>query len=302
MADRRVPVAFITFNRPDTTKEVFAAIRAAAPERLYHISDAPREGNADDAVKVEECRSYVREHLDWDCELVCVYADKNMGCRERVSSGITEVLSKEERIIILEDDVVPSQAFFPYCEALLELYADDPKVMMISGTNLVREWESGQDYCFSCFPSVWGWATWARAWKDYDASVRDWPERKASGEFKGIYGKKRYLFLKRDIESVYSGKKDTWDIQWDYCRHSHRGLGIVPRGNMVRNIGFDREDATHTKSATKEDFSYTAMALPPYKKLPVIRDLAYDRAYLKKYFGLQKLLGFLKKKLEKIKK
>ena len=296
MKNCSVPVAFITFNRPDTTAQVFAKIREARPEKLYHISDAPREGKASDEEKVAACKELVKKGIDWDCELHCVYAESNMGCKGRVWSGITEVLTKEEQTIILEDDVVPEPDFFPYCETLLKLYADDPRVMMISGTNLVRDKKIGGPYAFSCFSSIWGWATWARAWKLYDPDVKDWPQRDKEGSLRGIYGKKRYLFLKRDVESVYTKKKDTWDIQWDYCRHTHRGLGIVPAENLVVNIGFDREDATHTKESTKEDFSCGSVRFP-LEKLPVKRDLEYDRAYLAKYFGMKKLVNFAKKKL-----
>ena len=116
------PVAFIIFNRPDTTKRVFEAIREAKPEKLYLISDAPREGREDDEAKVAETRAYVEEHIDWECQVKKNYATENMGCKMRVSSGITWVLEQEEDTIILEDDVLPNQDFFRYCQEMLEKY------------------------------------------------------------------------------------------------------------------------------------------------------------------------------------
>ena len=107
-----IPIAFITFNRPDTTKVVFAEIAKVQPKTLYLISDAPREGNADDEKKVAECRSYVESHINWPCDLHKVYADKNMGCRDRVYTGITHVFDHEEKAVIIEDDVVPGPGFF----------------------------------------------------------------------------------------------------------------------------------------------------------------------------------------------
>ena len=294
-----IAIAFIIFNRPDTTKEVFEKIAEVKPRRLYLISDAPREGNEDDKVKVRECRAYVESRIDWPCHLTKIYADKNMGCRDRVYTGITEVFEHEEKAVIIEDDVVPGPGFFEFMEEMLNMYEHEPKVMMVSGTNLLRNYRMQEPYCFSCFPSIWGWGSWARAWKYYDVDVSDWPQRKEDGSLKGIYGPLTYNYLKLDIERVYTKEKDTWDIQWDYCRHVHRGLGIVPRANMVRNIGFDREDATHTKSSTKEDFSYGEMKLPLNLRLPVRRSREYDRAYLNKYFGLSKITGFIKKKLGK---
>ena len=294
---RDIPVCFITFNRPDVTEQAFECIREAAPKVLYHVSDAAREGNEEEARKVAECREYVDDHCDWDCRLIKVYADENMGCKNRVYTGISHVLEREKYCIIIEDDILPSQDFFPYCEELLKMYEDDPRVMMVSGINLVRSHILDKPYTFSCFPGIWGWATWARAWKEYDPDVSDWPQRKADGSLVGIFGKKRYFFHKRDIESVYTKKKDTWDIQWDYCRHVHGGLGIVPRENMIRNIGFDRDDATHTKGHNDDDFSYGDMTFPLPKLTEIKRDIEYDRAYLKKFFGLKKITGFIKKKV-----
>ncbi|MBO6205868.1 MAG: hypothetical protein J6O73_02915 [Lachnospiraceae bacterium] len=290
------PVAMIFFNRPDTTKEVLDAIRVAKPSKMYLISDAPRAGRADDEEKVTACRKLVEEGIDWPCEVHKNYAESNMGCRDRVASGISWVLSQENCTIILEDDVVPAPDFFPYMDTMLEAYKDNPKVMMVSGTNLLKNYSMDKPYIFSCFSSIWGWGTWARAWEKYDVDVKSWPEVKKSGRLMGIHGRFSYMFLKKDIESVYTHAKDTWDIQWDYCRHMNRGLGIVPRANLIRNIGFDREDATHTTGSTAEDFSYGIIEFPlPVEKV-IRRDLEYDRAYINKYFGLNKVINFVKKK------
>jgi hypothetical protein len=90
MFELTTPVAFIIFNRPDTTKEVFEKIREAKPKKLYLISDAPREGREDDVEKVNETRGYVESHIDWDCELHKNYAESNMGCKNRVYTGIPD--------------------------------------------------------------------------------------------------------------------------------------------------------------------------------------------------------------------
>ena len=303
MADKEfklsVPVMMIIFNRPDTTKEVFEGIRRAKPPKFYIVSDAPREGREDDVEKVKACREYVESHIDWPCEVIKDYAETNMGCKMRMASGITNVLSKEPYTIILEDDVVPVPEFFRYCEEMLKLYENDERVMMISGTNLIRDHKIDAPYTFSCFSSIWGWATWARAWKDYDVDVKDWPELKKKGTLKTVQGDGfAYMFLTKHIDSVYTHEKDTWDIQWDYCRHTHHGLGIVPRENLIRNIGFDREDATHTTWHTEEDFSYGTVEFPLKKILPIKRDVEYDRAYIKKYYGVKKFAEALAKRFK----
>ena len=299
MFELTTPVAFIIFNRPDTTKEVFEKIREAKPKKLYLISDAPREGREDDVEKVNETREYVESHIDWECELHKNYAESNMGCKNRVYTGISWVLENEETTIILEDDVVPMPEFFRYCQEMLEHYKDNEKVMMVSGTNLLKNYKIDKQYTFSCFSSIWGWATWKRAWDKYDVDIKGWPEVPKNGTFKGVQSGLAYMFLKRNMDSVYNHVKDTWDIQWDYCRHINRGLGVVLKENMICNIGFDREDATHTSGSSDEDFSYGSINFPIDFNVEVKRDLDYDKAYIKKYYGMKKVMNFVKKKFGK---
>lgn len=299
MFELTTPVAFIIFNRPDTTKEVFEKIREAKPKKLYLISDAPREGREDDVEKVNETRGYVESHIDWDCELHKNYAESNMGCKNRVYTGISWVLENEETTIILEDDVVPMPEFFRYCQEMLEHYKDNEKVMMVSGTNLLKNHKIDKQYTFSCFSSIWGWATWKRAWDKYDVDIKGWPEVHKNGTFKAVQSGLAYMFLKRNMDCVYNHVKDTWDIQWDYCRHINRGLGVVPKENMICNIGFDREDATHTSGSSDEDFSYGSINFPIDFNVEVKRDLDYDKAYIKKYYGMKKVMNFVKKKFGK---
>lgn len=299
MFELNTPVAFIIFNRPDTTKEVFEQIRQAKPKKLYLISDAPRAGREDDVKKVEETRCFVESNIDWDCQLLTNYATENMGCKNRVSSGISWVLSQEERTIILEDDVVPTQEFFKFCQEMLDIYEKNSRVMMVSGTNLLQNNKIEDSYTFSCYSSIWGWATWKRAWDKYDIDIKEWPTVHKEGKFKCVQNGLAYLFLKRNMDSVYTHKKDTWDIQWDFCRYYHKGLGIVPAVNMVKNIGFDREDATHTVGKSEEDFSCGQLSYPLVHPKEVKRDVGYDKAYIKKYFGMEKIKSYVLRKIKK---
>lgn len=293
-----IPVAFIVFNRPDTTIRVFEKIREAKPPKLYIIADAARANKEGEEEKVQETRRLIEEGIDWDCEVHKNYAESNMGCKNRVYTGITWALENEEKIIILEDDVVPNMDFFRFQQEMLDHYQDNPKVMMVSGTNLMKKIAINSQYTFSCFSSIWGWGTWARAWADYDPDIKMWPEVKKKGLFKSVTASGLgYMFLKRDMESVYSHSKDTWDLQWDFCRHIHRGLGVVPAVNMIENIGFDREDAAHTHGKSDEDFTYGEMTFPIEFNVDVKRDAQYDSAYIKKYYGVRKIYKFIGKKI-----
>ena len=161
------PIVFLIFNRPDTTKRVFEAIRQAKPKKLLVVADGPRDDRQGEAEKCAAVRSII-DTVDWDCKVLTNYADVNLGCGLRVSSGLDWVFEQVEEAIILEDDCLPHPSFFPFCEEMLDLYRHDERIMHIAGTNSLEEWKSDvQSYHFSYTGGIWGWATWQRAWKYY---------------------------------------------------------------------------------------------------------------------------------------
>ena len=177
----RAPVAFIFFKRLGTARDVFARIRAAQPSRLYLIADGWR--NEAERVKCEAVRAYVENAIDWPCELNKNYSDANLGCKNRIASGISWVFEQEEEAIILEDDCVPDPTFFRFCDELLERYRTEPRVMQITGGfiqhNNPRFNAEEKSYYFSQFAEISGFATWRRAWKLFDVNLTEWPKARA---------------------------------------------------------------------------------------------------------------------------
>jgi hypothetical protein len=244
------PIIFIIFNRPDTSSQVFEAIRTAKPEKLLVIADGPRANRPGEAEKCEATRAIV-EGVDWDCEVQKNFSETNLGCRLRVSSGITWAFEQVDRAIILEDDCVPSASFFPYCAELLDRYESDERIMMISGDNhLFGRGATAESYYFSRYAHVWGWATWRRAWAQYDLNMTHWPDIRDRRLFDQYLPKlsERYHW-ESAFQSVYDGNIDTWDYQWVYSIWANAGLSVAPARNLVRNIGFHAE-ATHTTGDT----------------------------------------------------
>ena len=243
----KTPVLFLIFNRLDTTKEVFSAIRQAKPPKLYIAADGPRANIKGEMEKVKAVREYVVNNIDWDCGVKTLFREKNLGCGKALSEAITWFFENEEMGIILEDDCVPNQSFFSFCENLLTKYKDDERVMMIAGTNYFFGKESSEfTYYFSRYFSIWGWATWKRAWNLYDFNMRDLDRFVEKGFFKdknifpdtrmGKYYKDIFLMMKKN-------KIDTWDYQWVYSCLANSGLSIVPIKNLISNIGYE---GTHT--------------------------------------------------------
>ena len=240
------PVAFFIFNRPEATAQVFKEIRRAQPSVLLVIADGPRAGFAEE---VDQCR-FVRsivETIDWPCTVLRNYAELNLGCRKRISSGIDWVFSEVPEAIILEDDCLPDLSFFRFCDEMLEHFRHDERVMSVGGTNMLGEWKSSsQSYHFTLYNCVWGWATWRRAWQHYDNSLKEWqcPEVRARIKLT-IADTQQFRSRARLFDDTVSGKIDTWDFQWHFAHLARGGLAVVPAVNLVSNIGFG-PGASHT--------------------------------------------------------
>ena len=231
------------------TERVFAEIARARPPRLLVVADGPR---ADRPGELDACHAAraVIERVDWDCEVLTNFAETNMGCRRRVSSGLTWVFEQVEEAIILEDDCLPHPSFFPYCEELLERFRDDERVMMISGDNFqFGRRRTPYSYYFSRGTTdIWGWASWRRAWRLYDAGMRLWPELRDAGWLKDLLRDDDMVgYWRETFEKTYAGH-DTWDYQWTFSIWAQNGLAAIPNVNLVSNIGWGQR-ATHTSSA-----------------------------------------------------
>lgn len=255
------PVALCIFNRPDTTRRVLDALRLVKPSVLYVFADGPRDGNAKDKIQCAATRA-VMDEIDWDCIVHQEYADRNMGIKERVESGLDWVFANEDAAIVLEDDCLPDPTFFRFCAELLARYRHDDRIWTISGTDLTGgEYSSLYSYRFSRYPVIWGWATWRRAWRLYDPVMRAWSRSMRANWLEGYLGDVRaaqywaYLF-----HSEYTAHTD-WDRAWTFAAWQHDGLSIHPNVNLVSNIGFGA-DATHTFNRNDRNANRPLQAMP----------------------------------------
>jgi hypothetical protein len=240
------PIAFIIFNRPDTTKKVFEAIRQAKPKQLFIIADGARKNKPLEDQKCIETRA-ITDQVDWDCKVFRNYSPNNLGCRYRVTSGLDWVFNNVSEAIIIEDDCLPHPTFFRYCQELLLKYRNDEKVMMVSGNNVLTDYEHRESsYYFSNYAHIWGWATWQRVWKNYDVEMTDWNQNNSDNFFSQHLSNKTAMeFWRTLINDVYYSKIDTWDIQLQYYFWKQNGLIAIPTKNLVVNLGFSLE-ATNT--------------------------------------------------------
>jgi hypothetical protein len=280
-------VLLVIFNRPETTQHVFEAIRTAKPPRLYIAADGPRENKIGEAEKCAEARRIV-EKVDWECEVKTLFREDNLNCGIGPSSAFTWFFEHEEEGIILEDDCLPSQSFFWFCQELLERYRDDTRIMHIGGNNFLQGWQNDPDYSyyFSRSGHIWGWATWRRAWKMFDYDINLYDKIKANNYFTNYFLnplEKIYRLRKFD-QTITSTRVDWWDYQWDFARYANSGLAIVPNNNLVKNIGFG-EGATHTQNGKSKSANLEADNIEFDLKHPsfLIRDVASDKQYFNNF-------------------
>ena len=166
-----IAVLLLFFTRSDTFRQVFEAVRQARPSMLLLYQDGPR--GPQDLPGIEACREIVSDaHIDWECEVHRNYLDHNEGCDPSGFRSHRWAFSLAEKVIVLEDDVVPSQSFFPFCKEMLDKYEHDERVSMIAGFNIDElTKDCGNDsYFFTSAFSIWGWASWRRVAERWDPS------------------------------------------------------------------------------------------------------------------------------------
>lgn len=271
------PILFIIFNRPQTTRRVFEEIKKSKPTKLYIVSDGPR--NSSDEILCKEVRGIV-DKIDWDCRVFKNYSDVNLGCKKRVSSGIDWFFENEELGIILEDDCLPDQTFFRFCEEMLIRYRDDERVGMVSGDNFqFGKVDNMHSYFFSRYSHIWGWATWRRAWQNYDVNISSWPKKKADKFLDEVFDKKKdIIYWSLIFDDVYNSKIDTWDYQWSYAFFVNKYLSVIPAKNLISNIGFDAINSTHTRRFNKFSNMMTdALDFPLNHPDDIVRNVISDK-------------------------
>lgn len=245
-----VPVYLNFFNRPDTFQYVFESVRKAKPSMLFLSCDGAREGHSDDVGNIKKCQE-IAENIDWECSVYKNYSDRNLGCGMRMYSGISWAFEYVDRLIILEDDCVPTQECFAFFSEMLDRYSNDSRINMVCGMNNLEKWEKNNtSYFFSKTGSCWGWATWKRAWStvEYDMPyMKDKNVRrllrksvvpKGYGDYLLKLGDSRYK------EYRTKGQLTAWTFQHGMSIWLNSQLIIVPARNMITNIGL-MEESTH---------------------------------------------------------
>ena len=279
------PVVLVVFNRPHLASQLYQRVRTARPRVLLVVADGPRPGRAEDVQLCDATRKIVTSP-DWPCDVLTNMADENLGIRRRISSGLDWVFSQCSEAIILEEDCIPHLSFFEFCSNMLRQYREDTRIMHVSGDNFHGETQRGAgSYYFSRYPFTWGWASWSRAWRYYDADLSLWPTAIAGRWLESIFEDPVEIqHWSSAFDRVYRGEIDAWDYQWVFACLYQSGLSILPNRNLISNIGVGPDATNFTEG-------HSTIGIPArdlgncVHPLPIIWDREADRLTFKEHIA-----------------
>ena len=244
------PIVLFVYNRPNMAKKMYETLKKYQFNKLYVVQDGTKNNN--DYQKIIETRGIIERLQNNTQQLIKIYRNKNIGLKESIESGIDRVFQNESAAIFLEDDCIPSISFFQFSEDILDYYEKDTRIGMVTGYNHFGKYDfGGYSFGFSQIGSIWGWGTWKDRWEKHDKSISLINDEYVKRNLKHKINDKRIAKIKLDIWMKYhlqvkSNSATSWDFQWGFSRMINSYLAIVPRRNLISNIGVG-EDSTHNK-------------------------------------------------------
>ena len=258
------PVLLITFNRPAYTRIVLEALKKAGVKNLYVFKDGPRPFNEEDKKLSKEIEKLINE-IDWVDNLHVNYLNNNLGCGYGPYTAISWAFHDEKDLIILEDDCVPTKAFFEYCTYLLDKFKDNDKVRYLSGRSVYGDHEvfKDYDYIFTQYAPTLGWATWKRVWNNFtlNESISIKPFFKNGGFTNEFSSKEEAIHFNSTYYNRKSPLKEilhSWDYQFLVHSRLNGALAVTPAKNLIKYIGVEGTHVTasyHFELESHENFS-----------------------------------------------
>lgn len=272
------PIALFVYNRPDHTRRTVQALQACAGAKeseLYVFSDGPRTAQAEAAVN--EVRAYVTG-IDGFARSEVIERETNLGLADSIIDGVTRLCNAHGRVIVVEDDLVVAPVFLEYLNAALVRYQAEPQVMQIAAHMFPVDVPCSDDAFFLPFVSSWGWATWDRAWRKFDADATGYAQlkwdaaRRKAFDMNGAYD---YFSM---LEAQLAGTVDSWAIRWNLSVFMNDGLVLYPKQSLVENTGFDGS-GVHTRGEALNqivDSGHVPVRLPEPGIDAAVRETVFD--------------------------
>jgi len=298
------PILLFTYKRPEETKKILKIILNQKPSKLYIFQDGPKENfSKNDTFRYKKTRDLLNS-ISKKKKITKFFFKKNIGTTYIFDKVLRKIFKREKKLIILEDDTLPKKSFFSFCVKLLIKYKNNKRISSISGCNLIdgtrkkNQISNKDSYFFSKYVQVWGWATWSDRWLGhYDISMKNWiKNKKKFMKLKSLnYGEKRHFkhYLSRFVE-----KKEPWDLQWVYVNLLKKRLTIVPKKNLIKNIGFE-SDPDGRGAKKFRNLYYSNIKFPLKHPNKVFQNLNYDDFLYNSFYNRKNILIRILQKIKK---
>jgi hypothetical protein len=238
------PIVLFVYNRPWHTQQTLDALvknELASESTLYVFADGSKlNATEEDLKKINEVHTIIKNQTGFK-EILFIKREKNYGLADNIISGVTEVVNKYGKVIVLEDDIVTSTYFLKFLNDGLNLYQNSGNVYSINSYMFPIECKEATTFLSYLATSSWGWATWSEKWKVYKSDIN----------YKSViqnnkFLKARFNFADYDFVSILDNK-NSWAIKWYYSVFIRNGLGLFTTKTLSKHIGAG-EDATHVKT------------------------------------------------------
>jgi len=280
------PIALFVYNRPHHTRQTIEALQRNETSKdsdLFIFSDAARSDHV--IAQVSAVREYIATVTGFKTVRI-IEREKNLGLANSVINGVTQLCRDYGKVIVLEDDLVVAPRFLEYMNLALEKYKDERKVMQISGYMFPVNIEPNTEAIFLPFTTSWGWATWLRAWNQFDPEAKAFALLESDRRLRKSFDLDgAYPYFKM-LKSQLKGYVDSWAIRWYLNVFELKGLVLYPPRSLVLNKGMDgsgthganSESIIESNFNNSVDLNFPMTFSVSFKNLELIRKLHIESA------------------------
>lgn len=297
------PIVLFVYNRPNHTKRVVDALlknKLSSESILYIFADGPKANATKEHInRIMELRSYLHSIKGFK-EVIIEESEINKGLSNSEIYGVSKVIKKHGKVIVLEDDLETSSQFLKYMNESLDMYEYDEKVVCVSGFSFIKDAPIKEASYFVVGCECCGWGTWKRGWDTFPSDTKPLYEKILNDKSLGKHFNYDYAYdfngmLKQQID----GKIDSWAIRWRASAFVQELLCLHPTKSLIHNIGFDSE-GTHTNNTQDEEATIEVNEdILEYPKIPILESTAMYKKYVE-FFERRSGGGLFKRIVRKV--
>ncbi|WP_426293049.1 glycosyltransferase [Dyadobacter endophyticus] len=241
------PIVLFCYNRPEHLQQTVESLQKntlASKSELFVYSDGPKSEH--DSPQVRKVREYLSQITGFHA-IHIQEAEKNKGLAASVIDGVSHVLSKYQKVIVLEDDMLSATDFLSFMNEALDVYFDRADIFSVTGYTPPITFPANYPHDLYLVPraSSWGWGTWSHKWSKADWQVKDFPVLKSNADIRLEFNKggdDLWPMLAKQQQGVI----DSWAIRWTYSQFQNKAYGLYPIHSKIRNIGTDGSGTNFT--------------------------------------------------------